>query len=199
MPLLALVLVLLAPLLAVVLLPVTLVQRYRAGTVRRRARRWLTTLNIVLSGLSAGILLMFAAVASVWVSGALVGALAGLLGGAALGAVGLVLSRWESAPHGVHYTPNRWLVLTVTLLVSARLVYGLWRAWDAWTSTTGDVGWIGGAGVPGSLAAGGVVLGYHVAYWLGVRRQLMRHARAGATITIDHGTGRISYDRRARR
>jgi hypothetical protein len=194
-PLLALFLVLLAPLVAVALLPVTLVQRYRTGTSRRRARRWLTTVNIVASGVSIGCLLRFAAVTSVWIPGALIGALAGLLSGAAIGVAGLALSRWEAAPHGLHYTPNRWLVLTITLLVTARLVYGLWRAWDAWAMSTGDAGWLGTAGVPGSLAAGGVVLGYHVTYWIGVRRQLARHARAGATVTIDHGTGRISYDR----
>lgn len=198
MPLLLLALVLLMPLLAVLLMPVTLVQRYRVGTARRRGRRWVATVNAVLSATSAAFLVLFAAAASVWVSYALTGALAGLLGGAVLGVVGLAVSRWEAGGQDLHYTPNRWLVLAVTLLVSARLVYGLWRGWHAWSTSAGDTSWLAAAGVPGSLAAGGAVLGYYVVYWVGVRRRVVRHARAGAIVTIDHQTGRISYDRPAK-
>jgi len=33
-------------------------------------------------------------------------------------------------------------------------------------------------GVAGSLAAGAVVLGYYLSYWLGIRRRLRRHLAA---------------------
>ena len=51
--------------------------------------------------------------------------------GTGLGLVGLVLTRWEPTPATLHYTPNRWLVLVVTLMVSARVLYGFWRSWKA--------------------------------------------------------------------
>jgi hypothetical protein len=36
--------------------------------------------------------------------------------------------------------------------------------------------WFVASGVPGAMAAGAVVLGYYVVFWLGVRRELKRHA-----------------------
>lgn len=195
MPLLLLALVLLTPLLAVLLMPLTLVQRYRAGTARRRARGWVAALNIGVAALSGGILLIFAAMLTVWVPRALPGALTGAALGAALGLLSLALSRWESTPQDLHVTPNRWLVLGVTLVVLARLGYGLWRGVSAWVQDAGSGSWLDQAGVPGSLAAGGLVLGYQLAFWLGVRHRLARHARLGAVVTIDHDTGRITYDR----
>lgn len=194
-PLLLLALVLLMPLLALLLMPVTLVQRYRVGTARRRGRRWVATINAALSALSVALFVLGAAVTSLWVSHALTGAVLGVLVGAALGVLALALSRWDTAGPDLHYTPNRWLVLALTLLVSLRLVYGLWRGWQAWSASAGDSSWLAAAGVPGSLAAGGVVIGYYLLYWLGVRRRIVRHARAAAILTIDHQTGRISYDR----
>lgn len=193
-----LLLLLVMPLLAVLLMPVTLVQRYRVGTARRRGRRWVATSNVVLSTVSAALLAVFAAVTSVWVDGALAATVAGLLGGAALGIAGLAMTRWEAGRHELHYTPNRWLVLVITLTVLARLLYGLWRGWHAWATSADETSWLAAAGVPGSLAAGGVVLGYYAAYWAGVRRRLVRHARAHAIVTIDQQTGRISYDKPAK-
>lgn len=198
MPFIALAAVLLAPLLAVLLLPVSLVVRYRTGTARRRARGWVAALNVAAAGLSAAMLTVFASVATVWVPGALVGALAGLAAGGVLALAGLALTRWEPTRPHLYLTPNRWLVLTITLVVAARLAYGVWRGWHAWAQAAGDGAWLAAAGVPGSLAAAGIVLGYYVVYWLGVRRRITRHARIGAIVTIDQQTGQITYDRPAR-
>jgi hypothetical protein len=192
-PLLLLALVLLTPLLALLLMPVTIVQRYRAGTSRRRVRRWVIVLNVSVAALSSAMLVLFATPMSLWVPLALPGALAGLGGGVVLGLVGLATSRWEATPRDLHVTPNRWLVLAVTVAVAARLLYGFWRAWSAWTTGADDT-WLRAAGVPGSLAAGGLVLGYQLAYWLGVGRRLARHARAGAVVTIDNDTGRVTWE-----
>jgi len=125
--------------------------------------------------------LMGAAIANIWVPHTVRYSLLGLLGGFALGIVGLWLSRWERAPQSLHYTPNRWLVLAVTLLVTARILFGLWRSWHSWhlASTTGaDTSLVASFGVAGSLAAGAVVLGYYLSYWLGIRRRLRRHLAA---------------------
>jgi hypothetical protein len=165
----------------VVLVPVSLVLRYRAGTARRQARGWIAVLNLIGLAISTMLFLMGAAIANIWVANALKYSLLGLLGGFALGIVGLWLSRWERAPQTLHYTPNRWLVLAVTLLVTARILFGLWRSWHAWhlASTTGaDTSLVASFGVAGSLAAGAVVLGYYLSYWLGIRRRLRRHLAA---------------------
>jgi hypothetical protein len=165
----------------VVLVPVSLVLRYRAGTARRQARGWIAILNLIGLAISTMLFLMGAAIANIWVRDALEYSLLGLLGGFALGIVGLWLSRWERAPQALHYTPNRWLVLAVTLLVTARILFGLWRSWHSWhlASTTGaDTSLVASFGVAGSLGAGAVVLGYYLSYWLGIQRRLRRHLAA---------------------
>ncbi len=64
MPLLALGLVLLLPILAILSMPLILVQRYRMGSRRRRARGWLATLNAVGLSLSTVLFLLGAALTS---------------------------------------------------------------------------------------------------------------------------------------
>ena len=168
--LLAIIMVLIA------LMPVTLVLRYRGATARRLARGWVVTLNLVGVAVSIGLFLATAAVTSLWVPRALTYSLAGLAIGGLLGLLGLSWSRWERAPQSLHYTPNRWLVLVIMLVVSSRLLYGCWRAWHVWQSGPGDTSWLAAAGVAGSMAAGAVVLGYYLTYWAGVRGRIRRHA-----------------------
>jgi hypothetical protein len=177
-PLLLVPLALLAAVLVLVLLmPLSLIQRYRVGTARRAARGWIVTINLVTLVLSAGLFLFGAAISTIWVPQAFTSALTGLAAGAALGVLGLSLSRWEPTPRALHYTPNRWLVLGITLVVTARIAYGFWRSWEAWRSGLSGGSWIVAAGLPGSLAAGAVVIGYYVVYWAGVRRRLSLHRR----------------------
>lgn len=66
------------------------------------------------------------------------------------------------------------LVLAVTLVVTARILYGLWRGWQAWGAVPDEGTWLATAGVAGSMGAGAVVLGYYFAYWVAVRWR-MRH------------------------
>jgi hypothetical protein len=161
-------------LVAIALTPVILVQRYRVGTARRRARAWSATVNVVGLALSSGLFLASAAVTSIWVPDAFSYSVAGFVGGCLLGVVGLALSQWEAAGGSLHYTPNRWLVLTITLVVTARVAFGFWRSWQAWGSTSDYASWAAASGAADSLAAGAVVLGYYLTYWLGVRRRLRR-------------------------
>lgn len=166
------VLLLLAP---VLLMPLSLVLRYRAGTARRRARGWVAAVNIGGLVLSVLLFLLGAAITSYWAPDALRYSLLGLGGGAVLGIVGLWLSRWERTGDGLHYTPNRVLVLAVTLVFTARVLYGFWRGWHSWNAAPGEVSWLAAFGVAGSLGAGAVVLGYYLAYWIGLRARLKRH------------------------
>jgi hypothetical protein len=179
MPFIALAVALLVLLaLTALLIPVSLVQRYRVGTARRLARGWVATINLVMVGMSAALFLLAAAVTSAWVPEALIYSVIGLLGGGLLGVLGLWLSRWEMTSRSLHYTPNRWLMLGIMLVVTSRLVYGFWRGWQTWRVSPDTASWVAAAGVAGSLAAGGVVLGYYLTYWAGVRRRLTRHNRS---------------------
>lgn len=175
MPLLLLLLLLVVAV-PVVLMPLSLIWRYRAGTARRQARGWLATLNVAGFGVSILLFLTVAAATTMWVPMAFAGALAGLAAGGVVALLGLALTRWEPSPGALHFTPNRWLILTLTLVVAGRVGYGFWRGWHAWQAATGHESWIASAGVSGSLAAGALVLGYHVVYWMGVRRRLQRLA-----------------------
>jgi len=159
----------------VALVPLSLVLRYRAGTARRRARGWLAVINLLAIACSTALFLAAAAVTSLWVSRAFTHALMGLAGGCLLGLLGIWLSQWEATPAALHYTPNRWLVLAIMLLVTARLVYGIWRGWHTWHAAVGDTSTLAAIGVSGSLAAGAMVLGYYLAYWTGVWHRARRH------------------------
>ena len=172
MPLLILVVVL--PLVLIVLMPVILIQRYRVGTARRMARPWMATLNVALMAFSAFRFLGGAVVTTVWVPNAFTGAAAGVALGAVLGVVGLMLTRWEPTAATLHYTPNRWLVLLVTLLVSVRVLYGLWRSWTVAEGGIYGTPMVLAFGIPESLAAGGTVIGYYLAYGLGLRRRFRK-------------------------
>jgi hypothetical protein len=159
----------------VVLMPVSLVLRYRAGVARRQARGWVTAINLGALALSTALFLTGAAVTSLWVPHAFSYSLVGFLGGFALGIIGLWISRFERGPQALHYTPNRWLVLAVTLLVTARVLYGFWRGYHTLRYGAGDTPWTSAFGVAGSMSAGAVVLGYYLSYWMGLRRRLRGH------------------------
>ncbi len=172
MPFFLLAFVLLLPLLFVVLLPFSLVQRYRAGTARRLGRSWIARLNVALLGFSAWLFIVAAAVTNFWVPRTLLYSAAGLVGG---------VIRWEPTARGLHYTPNRPLVLLLTVAVAVRVVYGIWRAWHAWQHAADTGSWLVSSGAAGSLAVGAVVLGYYLVYWTGVGRRLKRHGRLNVT------------------
>jgi hypothetical protein len=162
----------LLPLVLLVLMPLTLFQRYRMGSARRKARPWLSTLGLVLMSLSTLGFLVGAAVTAIWVPNAFAGAAAGIAVGTALGVAGLLLTRWEATPATLHYTPNRWLVLLVTLMVTARVFYGLWRSWQAAQAGIYGTELVLAFGIPQSLAVGGTVIGYYIAYASGVRGRI---------------------------
>ncbi len=176
MPILALALLIVAILVAgLLLLPLSIVQRYRVGTRRQQARGWLIAINLFGMGMSALMFLTGSAVSNIWIPNAFRYSAFGLLAGALLGILGLALTRWEPSPRALHFTPNRLLVLAITLTITARIGYSFWRAWQTWGGMSDRPQWLVTWGVAEALGAGGVVLGYYLAYWLGVRRRFKKH------------------------
>ena len=158
----------------IALIPISIAQRYRVGTSRQRARGWLAALNLAGLSASAVLFLVSAIFTNIWVPDAFRYTVGGLGAGCLLGLVGLWLTRWEPSIGALHYTPNRLLVLAITLLVTARVLFGFWRGWESWRAGVEGESWFVAAGVAGSMAAGAVVIGYYLAYWMGVRRRLKR-------------------------
>jgi hypothetical protein len=158
----------------VVLLSLAL--RYRAGTARRQARRWVASLNIWITSFSAVFFLSFTFLLSFWVDSAFRFALIGMGCGSILGLAGLAMTRWESHPQGLFYTPNRWLALLVTLAIAARFVYGWWHATHSGSNAPVDQHWlITASGTQLSLAVAAGLIGYYLVYSVGVRLRLTRH------------------------
>lgn len=156
----------------VALLSLTL--RYRAGTARRRGRRWIAALNIWLTSLSAIFFLLFAFLISFWVKDALKIAFIGMIAGGACGLLGLTLTRWDRDEEAIFYTPNRWLALLITAAIAGRFVYGWWRAFHP-VAINGNPSWLlAGSGKQMSLALASGLICYYLTYSIGVRIRLSR-------------------------
>jgi len=158
----------------VVLLSLAL--RYRAGTARRQGRRWIASLNVWMTSLSAVFFLSFAFLISFWLGTAFRFALIGMCFGAILGLLSLAVTRWERQPEGLFYTPSRWLALLVTVAIAARFVYGWWRTTHSGSSAPGDQNWLMTAsGTELSLGVAAGLIAYYLVYSIGVRLQVARH------------------------
>ena len=164
-------------LLVVVMIPISIVQRFRTGTARRQARGWVAMLNLVSLVFSIAIVLAGSFVTSQWVPEALTYTVAGLAAGGVLGLLGIALTHWEVSGGLLHYTPNRWLVLGITVVVATRVLYGLWRTWDTLRTSLETMTLVAASGLATSMSAGAVALGYYVVYWAGVRRGIRRFRR----------------------
>jgi hypothetical protein len=163
----------------VVLLSLAL--RYRAGTARRQGRRWVANLNVWMTSLSAVFFLSFTFLISFWLGTAFRFALIGMGFGAILGLLGLALTRWESQPEGLFYTPSRWLAILVTLAIAARFIYGWWHATHSGSTAPDEQHWLMTAsGTELSLAVAAGLIGYYLVYSLGVRLQIMRREQRRA-------------------
>jgi hypothetical protein len=172
MPLLLLIPLLVIALFALwaVLLPLSIFQRYRFGKARRRVQPWYVRANAWLLAASTVVFVLFAWVAGNWIEDALPDAVAGLALGGLVGVFGLALDRFEWTSQGMFRTPNRWLVLGLSLLVAGRIAMGLYLAWTDGPGA-GTAAWVTHGGL---LGVGGVLLGYALATAWGLRRRVSR-------------------------
>ena len=174
MPLLILPLIVLVLLLLwLVLLPLSLWQRYRLGKARRKAWPWLVKLNSWLLLASSLVLLISMAMTNIWWPGAFAYAVAGWGIGLVTGLAGLWLTRFEATSQGLFYTPNAWLILLLTLLVTARIAMGfveLWRYWEG-KQALAMIPVLDHASL---FAVAGLLIGYYLCYTWGLRRRMPR-------------------------
>ena len=155
------------------LILLSLALRYRAGTARRQARRWVASLNVWATSFSVVFFLSFTFLLSFWVASAFRYALIGMGVGGIVGLLGLALTRWESRREGLFYTPNRWLAFLVVFAIAARVVYGWWRATHPGSNVPGDQHWlITASGTQLSLAVAAGLIGYYLVYSIGVRLKI---------------------------
>jgi hypothetical protein len=162
----------------VVLLSLAL--RYRAGTARRQGRRWVASLNVWLTSLSAVLFLSFTFLISFWLGKAFQFALIGMGCGGVLGLLGLAMTRWERQSEGLFYTPSRWLALLVTMAIAARFIYGWWHATHSSGNVANQHWFMTASGTELSLAVAAGLIGYYLVYSIGVRLQSARHERRRA-------------------
>lgn len=175
-------LIVLLPLLAagvfalwVLLLPLSVVQRYRHGRARRRVQPLAVRVNAFLLAVAALLFLAGSWLAGHWIADALPDAAVGMAVGVLAGLAGARLDRFESTGSGLYRTPNRWLVLALATLLALRILLGLWLAWSG--SAAGEAGWRAWLDRGGLLGVAGVLLGYALATaWALVARVRRRTA-----------------------
>ena len=154
----------------------SLALRYRAGTARRQGRRWVATVNVWVTSFSAALFLCFSFLISFSLGPTLQFALTGMAVGAVLGLLGLMLTRWESQPDGLFYTPSRWLALLVMLAIAARLVYSWWHTMHRGASD--EQHWLlSASGTQLSVAVAAGLIGYYLVYAIGVRIRIARNEK----------------------
>jgi uncharacterized membrane protein YidH (DUF202 family) len=172
-------LILLLPLLAacvfalwVLLLPLSVVQRYRYGRARRRVQPLAVRINAWVLAVSALLFLAGTWVAGHWIADGFRDAAIGMAVGLAVGVLGSRLDRFEATDRGLYRTPNRWLVLALATLLALRIVLGLWLAWPG--SGNGEGGWQAWLDRGGLLGVAGVLLGYAQATAWGLLARVRR-------------------------
>ena len=158
-----------------VLLPISLIQRYRFGKKRRRVIGWANTTNAWLVLVSVAAFFISAWMATRWLPEALLMAAIGFAAGIALGILNLAISRREVEAGYFYVTPNAVLVLALTLLVAGRLLLGLWQLYEHGFQLhpiQREETWFLR---PASLfALGGLLLGHYFAWCWGLRSMLRR-------------------------
>jgi hypothetical protein len=113
--------------------------------------------------------------------GLLEGLAVGIAGGAALGYLGLRLTRFETTADGDRYIPNPWIGAVLTALLMGRVAYRFIVAGPAMADAAQQHGPAFGDS-PLTLVVFGLTVGYYIAYYIGL---LVHHKRWRANLTAD--------------
>jgi len=165
-------------LLVSILLGALIIWRFYSRIRRMVVRQKLSKVRPWITVCALPILLVVFAVFSMWHTLDLAALFGGVAVGVGLGLYGLRLTKFETNPEGMYYTPSAHLGIALSALLIVRVGY---RAWQM-SSASPDAGLPPpgvGPGSPGSpltLLLFGTLAGYYVTYAIG----LIRWARANA-------------------
>ena len=129
-------------------------------------------MRMIVLGVAGAIALAFS-FRNIEVGGAM---LAGIAGGAALGIFGLRHTKFETTPQGQFYTPHTYIGLFVTLLFLGRLAYRFLIVMPSMQAAAQahENPYAAFQKSPLTMAIFGIVIGYYVAYYAAVIREMRR-------------------------
>ena len=145
-----------------------IVWRMAARIRRMVGRQRATTTRPVFTVILFPLLLVLLGFVSLANPSALLALVAGAVGGAVLGIVGLRLTRFESTPEGRFYTPNAYLGVALALLLIARIGWRYVQLYGATTEAMGQPPDFSRS--PLTLAIFGLLAGYYTLYAAGLLR-----------------------------
>ena len=139
----------------------------------KRMQARMTVLGVV------GLIALVFAFRNVEVGGAMIG---GLIGGTALGLFGLRHTKFETTPQGQFYTPHTYIGLFVSLLLVGRVAYRFLIIYPAMQAAAqvNDNPYASFQKSPLTMAIFGIVIGYYIAYYAAVIREMRRSAQSAA-------------------
>ncbi|HKE49282.1 MAG TPA: DUF1453 domain-containing protein [Rhodanobacteraceae bacterium] len=143
-----------------------LYRRFRSSFGRQRLSPTRIKVRIGLLGL-ATLMLILRGMHSIDFAAA---GLVGVAAGAALAWYAIRLTRFDVMPGGLFYTPNGYIGAVLTAVLLGRLVYRfqvLYPSLEAAKAQTGDP-FASFQGSPLTVALFGIVLGYYIAYGIGL-------------------------------
>ncbi len=143
--------------------------------------------RMIVLGLAGAIALAFS-FRNVEVGGAMV---AGLVAGAALGLFGLRHTKFETTPQGQFYTPHMFIGLFVTLLFLGRLAYRFLIVMPTLQAAAqADANpYASFQKSPLTMAIFGIVIGYYIAYYGAVIREMRKQTVLPTTENTQPPTG----------
>jgi hypothetical protein len=153
-----------------------LISRVRRMVGRQRATTVRPWISVVLFPLLL-VMLAFVALAN---PPSLAGLALGAIAGAVLGIIGLRLTRFESGPDGLFYTPNPYLGVALAVLLVARLGWRFFRLYGAGGGMSMDQP-PDFARSPLTLVIFGMLAGYYTVYSGGLLRWQARVAQSSAS------------------
>ncbi|MBS0568976.1 MAG: DUF1453 domain-containing protein [Proteobacteria bacterium] len=157
---------LVTPILVAAFVLFAIYRRVRRNIGRQRVQPTRMRFRVIVLGV-VGALVLAASVRNVQL---FEGMLAGIAGGVALGWLGLRHTKFETTEQGRFYTPHTWIGLAVSALLLGRIAYRFMLVYPGAHAAAqmGASPFASYQKSPLTMAIFGVVVGYYVAYYVGV-------------------------------
>jgi hypothetical protein len=160
---------LITPMLTVAIIAFAIYRRVRRNIGRQRVQPMRMRTRIVLLGIVGALALAFSA-RNVELFGAMA---AGIAGGVALAWLGLRHTKFETTEQGSFYTPHTYIGLFVSALLLGRIAYRFMIVYPAMQAAhqVDANPFAAYQKSPLTLAIFGIVVGYYIAYYVGVLKE----------------------------